>query len=196
MAFNFIPKIQWLNTSVVGDTTISNATITNIPSTADVQVGMYATGSGIPAGATVLSKTATTVTLSANATATATGVTVSFFFEFTFTYPPVIDPYGRNTTAVVQEDVSLAGIRQVAYLHSIEVRAITYRFLSSSDITSLKNFFDTHAKLALPFRYFTHATESAYTEYELATFAFEPAPILPKSGDFLYELSWSFRRVY
>lgn len=57
--------------------TIPAANVTLGASTADISVGMTATGTGIPANATVVSKTSSTVTLSANTTAAGT-VNVTF----------------------------------------------------------------------------------------------------------------------
>jgi hypothetical protein len=58
-------------------TTNGSAVLTGFSSTANILVGMAVSGSGIPAGTRVLSKTATTVTLSRNCTATSS-VTVTF----------------------------------------------------------------------------------------------------------------------
>lgn len=54
-----------------GTRTSGNNTITGVPNaiTSAVEVGMPLSGDGIPAGATVSSKTATTIVMSANATA-------------------------------------------------------------------------------------------------------------------------------
>ena len=51
-------------------------------STADIDLGMFVTATGVPAGTTVIAKTATTVTLSANTTAAITsGATVKFYTD-------------------------------------------------------------------------------------------------------------------
>src|SRR5262249_40917769 len=88
-----------------GNTTSGNATISNIGNTADLVVGMSVTGAGIPAGATILSKTANSITLTANATATATGVTLNFATILTINVAKVNDPpTSNNATATTAED--------------------------------------------------------------------------------------------
>lgn len=68
-----------LNVSTTGNTTNANATISGIPSTAALSIGMKVVGAGIPAGAAILTiASATSVTISANATATAAGVALRF----------------------------------------------------------------------------------------------------------------------
>lgn len=62
------------------NSTNANATLSSPsqnPVTLGIKAGMFVSGAGIPAGATVSSVTATTIVLSANATATATGVSIA-----------------------------------------------------------------------------------------------------------------------
>jgi hypothetical protein len=64
--------------SITGDTTSGAATIINVSSMANVEVGMLITGTGIPASSTILSIDSTTqVTISNNATATASSVALT-----------------------------------------------------------------------------------------------------------------------
>jgi hypothetical protein len=64
---------------VTGDTTDTDDGITNLSSIAGLYVGMFITGDGIPADATIVSiDGADSITISDNATATDTGVTLSF----------------------------------------------------------------------------------------------------------------------
>src|SRR5579884_1022879 len=64
---------------VSGNLTSGSAVIDTVyPQTAGITVGWTVSGTGIPAGATVLSTTATTITMSAPATATRTASTVNF----------------------------------------------------------------------------------------------------------------------
>jgi hypothetical protein len=58
--------------TTTGTTAASSPSITSVASTAGVVVGMNISGTGIPAGVTVLAFTANTITLSANATASGT----------------------------------------------------------------------------------------------------------------------------
>lgn len=79
-------KFGWLDissfsiTTLTGTTAIGSPTITAVsadPYLAGVEPGQLITGAGIPAGAYVLSTTATTITISANATAAAAGVALT-----------------------------------------------------------------------------------------------------------------------
>lgn len=64
--------------TVTGDTTISTAIISNISSTANIEVGSSISGTGIPASTVVLSvDSASQVTIDQNATASNSGVTLT-----------------------------------------------------------------------------------------------------------------------
>ena len=64
--------------------TAANSNVLNFASTTGVQVGMSVSGTGVPAGATVLAVTATTVTLSHASTAgVANATTITFGGEIT-----------------------------------------------------------------------------------------------------------------
>lgn len=62
------------NLEFSGTTTNNSKTVSEIADTSTLLVGMVVTGAGIPSGATITSKTASTVILSAEATATAEDV--------------------------------------------------------------------------------------------------------------------------
>lgn len=65
-----------LNTN---DVTAANGNVLNFASTTGVVIGMFATGTGVPAGATVLAVTGTTVTLShTSAAGVASAATITF----------------------------------------------------------------------------------------------------------------------
>jgi hypothetical protein len=64
-------------TSIKGNTTSGNPTVSGLASVAGLSVGQTITGPGIPVGTTIIAIGATTITLSQNATATATGVTLT-----------------------------------------------------------------------------------------------------------------------
>lgn len=63
--------------NTTGNTASGSTAISNVGSTAGIEVGALISGSGIPAGAYVAAFTATTITLSAAATATANSVVLS-----------------------------------------------------------------------------------------------------------------------
>ena len=61
-----------------GDLAANSTTIVNVADTSRLAVGQLVSGTGIPAGTTVLGVSGHTVTLSANSTAAATGVSLTF----------------------------------------------------------------------------------------------------------------------
>ena len=63
---------------VTTGSTSSTAATSTVTSAAGIVVGALVTGTGIPAGTTVVSISGTTITLSGDATATASGVTLTF----------------------------------------------------------------------------------------------------------------------
>jgi hypothetical protein len=65
--------------TLTGNTTSGQVAVTGLSSTSSLLAGMSATGTGIPAGATIAAITSgTAITLSAAATAAGTGVSLSF----------------------------------------------------------------------------------------------------------------------
>jgi hypothetical protein len=65
--------------ATTGNTTTDSAVVTGIPSTATLSTNYYCSGTGLPAGLTIVSvESGTQVTLSQPATATGTGVTLNF----------------------------------------------------------------------------------------------------------------------
>lgn len=70
---------SWPSVSTTGNRTSDSATLTGIADTSAIDVGMIVKGTGIPAGAKVISKTSSSITLDANATSgssTSTSLTV------------------------------------------------------------------------------------------------------------------------
>lgn len=194
MAFA-IPKIEYKNLDTIGDTTNGDDEISNIPDTTTIEVGMFVRGSGIPVGATVLSKTSSSVTISANATATASSVDVYFGFEINFQYPPK-EPKSESTETNATKTESLSGKRQVSVNYIEKFRNLTFSFLSQSLYEDLQTFLDTHGLLGLTFRYFEDQTLSSYVEYELDTLKVESRKIAPKGEDqYVWETPLKFRRV-
>ncbi len=61
--------------TTTGDTTNTNATLTNVASTVGCEIGRAITGTNIPASTTIVSFTANTIVMSANATGSTAGVT-------------------------------------------------------------------------------------------------------------------------
>lgn len=75
---NFLP----FTLSLMGDTTISTPTVSNILSTSQLFTGMFVSGSGIPSNTTIIAIVDNnTITLSNNAMTTVTGGTLVFTFN-------------------------------------------------------------------------------------------------------------------
>jgi hypothetical protein len=196
MAFA-IPRIQYKNVDTTGDTVISNGVITAIPSTALIEIGMFVRGVGIPTGALVGSKTATTVTLAAAvlATANGTGIALSFGYEILFDFPP-IEETGESLESKNNTSESLSGIRQVSINYIQAVRKMLLSHLTQSLYESVRVFFNTHAVLGKQFRYFDNKTLSAYTTVELDKLIFQPKKITPAGEDvYVWEVPLNVRRA-
>lgn len=190
-----IPRIEWNEISVVGDSTISDDEITGISSTSSVKVGMIVTGTGIPADTEVLSKTANSIQLSKNATANGNDITFTLFERFDFAYPPVKDsdediiPNGIETR-------SLSGAEQNQTNYMQFERNPIFSHLTEDEKDTLKNdFFKDWAAYGNSFRYFYDKADSSYVEYSLKTRQFKPKRMAKKHPYFLYEIAFSFKRV-
>jgi hypothetical protein len=174
-----IPKIQYKNATLTGDTTNANATVSDVADTSDIEVGMIVTGSGIPAGTTVLSVGASSFTMNKNATATANNVSLSFAHELEFDYPPV-EPSGEKLKAEATVSESLSGLKQVSINNVEATRKLKFSFLSHAKYLLLKDFLDDHAILGNDFRYFDDKASSSYITYELDKLEYEPKKITGK----------------
>ena len=188
-----IPRIEWKENSTTGDTNSGSPDITAAVLTTYAEVGMIIEGTGIPAGTTILSKTATTITMSANATATNTGITVTFFKRFDFEYPPTDDDDEQldiNSTEVT----SLSGIKQTQLNFIQSVRSLGFDLLDTADYAVLKQFFIDTATGA-EFRYFPDQDDVDYTTVTLASKKFDPKRRTKKHPDFTRAVKFSIRRV-
>lgn len=196
MAFA-IPRIQYKNVDTTGTTLSGNGTITAIPTTASIEVGMFVRGTGIPAGATVGSKTLTTVTLASGVLATASGslVALAFGYEILFTYPPV-ETDGESLEAKSTISESLAGRQQVSVNFIEGVRRLKFSFLSPAIYALVDTFLRSHAIYGRTFRYYENQTLTPYTDVELNTLKVVPKKIAPKGVDiYVWEVPLEIRRI-
>lgn len=192
-----IPKIEYKNSTSIGDTTSGSGTISNISSTEDLEAGMFITGTGIPSGATVGTVSATSIDLADGAVCTATNsdITLTFGHRIEFDFPPK-EPKGeaRETKATISE--SLSGQRQVSVNYIEGTRSLTFSFLSPAIYALLQTFLDEHALLGETFRYYEDKTLSTYVDYELDTLKVDPKKIAPRSATtYVWEVPLKFRRV-
>lgn len=191
-----IPKLQYKNASVTGNTTSASAVVNAIATTADLTVGALFIGSGIPAGTTILSiDSDVQVTLSANATATASGVSFESYFEIEFDYPP-IETSGGKTDAKETISVSISGVRQVSVGFLEYIRKLKFKMLPDALKTKVVTFVRMSGALGETFRYFEDKAVPSYEEYELNTLSIEPKIVAPKGNNtYSWEIDLDFRQV-
>jgi hypothetical protein len=190
----WIPKLEWNDVEVIGDLTITSPTISNIASTAEINVGMIAQGTGIPTGAAVISKTATSVTLNIAVTTSASSATVDFFERFEFQYPPV-----KDSEEIIQPrnvvSVSLSGVTQVQTNHVEVLRNTEHWFVKQADADKLKNNFFEFALYGNKFRYYPDKDETPFNDWILKEYRFDRDRQVKKHPNFLYKLDLKFTRV-
>ena len=201
---HFIPKIEWLKGSVSGTSSIGYPVITAIADTSAIVTGatydMFFEGTGIPAGALVLSKTASTVTLDQNATVAATN-TFSFGHRIVFEYPPKKEPIGENPKWFGSEATSKSGL--VQYVEDfVELETSLDFGLISQDIKDRFEFFLlTHCLSGKSFSFFRDKNEPASEEIVERSSKYK-SPSFKVSGrrGAGFSFSWGFklqyRRVY
>jgi hypothetical protein len=194
MIDKLIPRLEYNEQILTGTISSGSPTITALADTDDLVTGMYITGVDIPAGTTVIGKTATTVTMSANATGSATE-SIAFFERFDFTYPPFKDE-GEQEKNIEQVSKSLSGVEQVIVNYIEVTRPLEFNHITKTDRDTLNTrFFRNTAYLGREFRYFPDKADSSYETYTLATRQWKQKRTVKKHPDFLYQLSFNFRRV-
>ena len=190
-----IPKIQYRISSLQGNTASASPVLTAFADTGQVAVGMYATGTGIPAGAKVLSKTSSTVTLDKDATANGTAVAFEFGFDLEFEFPPVEDG-GETLEPNEKSSTSLNGTVQVGTNFIERQRAFQFRHISQAVKEAVETFMGDWASWGQPFRYFDDKTLSSFIVYELDDRKFRPKKITPKGTGYVWEFPLTVRRVF
>lgn len=205
MAFtHFIPKLEWKKGTVTGTRSIGSPTITGIASTASIETGlaynMFFEGSGIPAGTTVLSKTATTVTLSANATTAGTS-SYSFGHRIEFELPPKKDPIGEQPKWTGTVATSKSGLTQ--YIEDfIEIETkLEFSHVTQAIKDKFEWFLLTHCLKGSSFSYFQDKNESTseLTVEKNDSYTSPGFKIITRKGagfSFLWVFKLEMRRVY
>lgn len=194
-ANSFIPRIEYKNITFTGDTH-SNTTIDDIASTTGIEVGMTLEGSGIVTGTTITVVNANSITISTAATSTVNNNPLEAYHLVSFTYPPEIDD-GEQLDAKERRSVSISGLTQVSIDHTEYQRSVKYKFITPTQLTTLKTFFNNHGKLGELFRYYESQEVDSYVSYELLDFGFKSKRLLYKAGvtGFLHDVAMKFRRV-
>lgn len=189
----FIPRLEWNDQTVTGTRSSGNPILSSISSTAAINVGMIAIGTGIPTGATVISKTVNSVTLSENATSSGTSG-VTFFERLDFDFPPVSDSEEQwKPKQTVTE--SLSGLQQTVTDYLEAIRDVRLNFVTTTLADKLKTNFYLYAYLGNTFRYYPDKDEAEVFTYELENKNFSRVRTVKKHPNFLYEVALKFRRV-
>lgn len=192
-----IPRIQYENLDTTGDTTSGSGTISTIPDTSDLVVGMFVRGTGIPTGAKIGTIGASSVTLASSvlATATASTVTLAFGFEILFDYPP-IEVAGEIISANATVSESLSGIRQTSINYTQGIRKLKFSHLSPAVYTLVDTFLRGWALLGEEFRYYDDQTLTTYVTCELDSLKVTPTKIAPRGVDtYSWEVPLDLRRA-
>lgn len=191
----YIPRLEWNDQTVSATRSSGSPTLSAISSTAAITVGMIASGTGIPSGATVLSKTVSSVTLSANATSSGTSA-VNFVERIDFEFPPSQDTEEEfKPKQTVTE--SLSGLTQYVTDYLEAFRSVTLDFLPIAVADKLKTNFYIYAYQGGQFRWYEDKDVLPLTSqtYELGKFDFSRSRQIKKHPNFLYQIKFTFRRV-
>ena len=190
---DLIPRIEWNEQSVTATRTINNPTLSGISSTDAINVGMVASGTGIPTGATVLSKTVSSVTLSANASASGTSV-INFVERLDFEYPPKSD---------TEEDLqpkqsileSLSGVKQYQTNYLEAVRELEFQLVNQTLSDKLRNNFYIYVYSGNTFKYYQDKDVASYETVEIDQKSFQRRRQTSRGSSFYYAIKFNLRRV-
>lgn len=179
---------------MTGTRTSGNPTISGITSTAGINAGMIANGTGIPTDAVVISKTVNSVTLNVNATLSGTSA-VNFVERIDFDYPPS-DDTEEELKPKQSITESLSGLTQVVTDYLEAFRTVEMGFLTVTVADKLKDNFYLYAYKGQSFRWFPDkAFPASFQTYELGKWDFSRDRQVKKHPSFLYRIKMTFRRV-
>lgn len=201
---HFIPKIEWKKGTVDGTTSIGSDTVTGVASTSAIETGqpynMFFEGTGIPAGAVVLSKTVNSVTLDKQATANGTA-TFSFGHRIEFELPPKKDPIGEQPKWTGSVAVAKSGLTQ--YIEDfIEIETkLEFSHVTQAIKEKFEWFLLTHCLRGNTFSFFQDKGEPSSElivekndQYNSPTFK-----LITRKGagfSFLWSFKFEMRRIY
>lgn len=191
----YIPRLEWNDQTVNATRNSGTPTLSGISSTAAINVGMIASGTGIPSDATVISKTVNSVTLSGNATSSGTSA-VTFYERIDFQFPPSEDTEEEYRPKQTVTE-SLSGLTQFVTDYLEAFRTVQLDFLSLTVADKLQNNFYLYAYRGGAFRWFPDkdVLPLVSTSYELGRFDFKRIRQVKKHPSFLYQVQFTFRRV-
>lgn len=189
----WIPRLEWDDQIVTATRTSTSPILASISSTAEINVGMIASGTGVPTDAVVISKTANSVTLSADATLSGTS-SVTFFERYDFEFPPTKDTeFVRKPKNTVT--ASLSGKQQVQTLHLEGERDLEFWFINQTDADKLRDNWYLFAYKGYEFRYYPDKDEVSVFTVELNKYDFKRIRQVKKHPNFKYSLGFSIRYV-
>lgn len=189
----FIPRLEWNDQSVTATRVSGNPVLSSISSTAAINVGMIASGTGIPSGATVLSKTVNSVTLSKNASLSGTSA-IAFVERIDFDFPPTFDTEEQYTPKQTITE-SLSGLQQTVTSYLEATRVVKLNFVTTAIADKLKLNFYLYVYKGSAFRYYADKDVIDFNTYELDVRKYARTRTVKKHPAFLYETQMTFRRV-
>lgn len=192
---NHIPRFEFNDISIVGDTTNLSPVITDVVSTSEVFEGMIIDSANFPVDSYVISKTVDTVTISAPATADTSAGTLDLFERVDFQYPST--KLARPTYVPTEQiSESIGGNRQIQINNMIKKVDLKFEFMTPEFTDLLEaRWYLTWALYGKAFRYFESKDETPFENYELEILDWKPVRSFPKSGNFLHSIQLKFRRV-
>lgn len=186
---NEIPKIQWKNITIAGETTNGSNVITNLASIVGLEVGMIVDHPDFPEGTVIDVVGGGTVDVSEDSTGDTVGP-IDFYFEFVFTYPPIKDA-GDELNPKGTKKTAFSGATQFNLKYIEIMRMLNFDFLTKDEIDALRIFYNTHASLLDEFRYFEDKDVVDFVAVELSDPKFKPK----KTTQTLSKLRIKTRRV-
>lgn len=196
---NFIPRLEWNDQTITGDTTSGSNVITSVVSTADVKEDMTVDHASFPAGTKVVSFTVNSITTDQDAVSSLTGVAIPLLFRLDFDYPSTVqgEPTYRPNNTVSE---SQGGVRQVQTDSIIKLVALEFNFVSTAIMNVYRDkFYLDWAVFGYEFRYFESKDETTSEVMELDVLEFNPQRTVPRprdGGAFLYKVPMTLRRIY
>lgn len=188
----WIPRLEW-DFQTINATQNATNVLSGISSTAEINVGMIVDVTGVPSGATVISKTVNSVTLSENATLSGTFATI-FHERYDFEYPPVKDSEEiLKPKQNILESLNGSQQRQTLFLEA--VRNLEFWFVNQVDADKLLYTFYMYAYKGNQFLYYQDKAIASSVSYELENSSFARARQIKKHPNFKYSIAYSFRRV-
>lgn len=115
-----------------------------------------------------------------------------------FTYPPEGDPQEEFLRGDVVLSRSNSGVEQLQWNYTEDIWTIKFVWLSATEVGNLRTFFTSWAVKGNTFTFYP-SNDTLGTSYtmSLASHDFNPVRVFNDgAGDFIYDVTMMFRRVY